>query len=219
MPLMSELVFIILAKPLANKILVDAQNIGISGGVIVPAEGSLPHSILARLGISRQRREVMVLSTRQDLAHQLLQHLLDHYHFDKPGSGIAFSIPIYSWRDLQEDVHHEEKPEALSDYECLFLIVDRNDGRRGVQLANEIGVQGATLIHGRGTAPVHEDLGIEPQKDIVLFLVKRPQLAQVRDHLTQHLDLAEEGAGIVFSLPVSQVTGLSPVHLKEVASA
>ena len=69
-----------------------------------------------------------------------------------------------------------------SEYVALYVIVDRHLGHRAVEIAQANGAKGATLVHGRGSGEkvksILLNMNIEPEKDIVIMLVKKPLKVQ-----------------------------------------
>ena len=93
---------------------------------------------------------------------------------------------------------------------CLFAVVDRGKGEAvSAELRRRrILTQLVLLGHGTASAEVMDLLGLdEPEKDVVLILVPAAGRQPVMKAI------CAEGAGIghalAFSLPVSDVTGLS----------
>ena len=67
--------------------------------------------------------------------------------------------------------------------DLIVTIVGRGENTKIVKAARAAGAQGATIIPGRGTG-VHEQrkllgIAIEPEKDVVLIVVKREISEQV----------------------------------------
>lgn len=51
-------------------------------------------------------------------------------------------------------------------------------------------------------------MNIEPEKDIVIMLVKKDLVEKIRDAIYEQMNLIEENKGIIYSLPVMEVRGL-----------
>ncbi len=49
---------------------------------------------------------------------------------------------------------------------------------------------------------------IEPEKDIVLILIKKELEETIKGKIYNEMELEKEGRGIIYSLPVNQVSGL-----------
>ncbi|WP_276881718.1 transcriptional regulator [Anaerococcus tetradius] len=99
------------------------------------------------------------------------------------------------------------------EYVCLYVIVDRHLGQKAIHIAQANGAGGATLIHGRGFAeniksPIFFNMTIEPEKDIVLMLIKKELEETIKGKIYKEMELEKEGRGIIYSLPVNEVSGL-----------
>lgn len=123
---------------------------------------------------------------------------------DKTNTGIAFTSPL--------DYKGEDDLNFDIDYVALYVIVDRHEGQKAVHIAQENGARGATLVHGRGSAKevksILLNMNIEPEKDIVIMLVKKDLVEKIRDAIYDQMNLIEENKGIIYSLPVMEVRGL-----------
>jgi nitrogen regulatory protein PII len=77
---------------------------------------------------------------------------------------------------------------------------------------NEAGAKGGTIIHARGTGEYEIEkifsMEIEPEKDIVLIIVKEELTEAVVNSIRDKLDIEKEGAGIIFVQEVDQAYGL-----------
>lgn len=58
--------------------------------------GTADSDILDYLGLGETEKDVVLLCIRRSAADGFLQELSAHLHLDRPGSGIAFSIPLSS---------------------------------------------------------------------------------------------------------------------------
>ena len=70
----------------------------------------------------------------------------------------------------------------------------------------------ATVVHGRGSGiqkkSVFLNMTIEPEKDIVIMLIKKEISEKVKSAIYDAMNLDENSKGILFSLPVTDVRGL-----------
>lgn len=120
----------------------------------------------------------------------------------KTNTAIAFTSPL----------DYEGEEELNFEYVALYVIVDRHAGQEAVRIAQENGARGATFIHGRGSAKevksILLNMNIEPEKDIVVMLVKKDLVKQIKAAIIDGMDLEQENKGIIYSLPVMDVRGL-----------
>ena len=85
--------------------------------------------------------------------------------------------------------------------------------RKAIHIAQEHGASGATVIHGIGSGETVKSklflsMNIEPEKDLVIMLVKKDLAPKIRQEIYEQMDLENEGRGIIYSLPVDHVAGL-----------
>ena len=97
-------------------------------------------------------------------------------------------------------------------HEVIFCIVNAGFLDAVMDAAREFGAKGGTVLHARGTAnPEAEKLfniTVQPEKELVLILVKTEQKDDILKNLYKKVGLKTPGYGIAFSLPVSDVVGI-----------
>lgn len=103
------------------------------------------------------------------------------------------------------------------DFNLIITIVHRGFSDPVINIAKSAGAEGATILTGRGTS-IHETdvvLGvqIQPEKEIILILVKKNLRRKIMKAITTHAGLSSEGRGLCFSIPVDEVAGIS--HLMQ----
>ncbi len=95
---------------------------------------------------------------------------------------------------------------------CLIVtIVYPGYSADVINASKKAGADGATILSGRGTS-VNEQtvlLGvpIQPEKEMVLTLVKKSLRKNVMKEIVKTCNLNTEGKGITFSLPVDEISG------------
>lgn len=97
-------------------------------------------------------------------------------------------------------------------YEMIMCIVNSGFSSSVMDAARNEGATGGTIIHGRGTANAEAEeffhITIQPEKDIVIMLVKKEIKDSVLHSIYQHIGLKTAGQGIAFSIPVNDAVGL-----------
>lgn len=101
-------------------------------------------------------------------------------------------------------------------YELIVSIIGRGHADYIIDATREAGATGGTIIHGRGTVDKVSDssfmgISIQPEKDIVLTLVKSSIKKKVMTAISENLDITGQGHGITFSLPVSHAVGIREI--------
>lgn len=98
-------------------------------------------------------------------------------------------------------------------YEVVFCIVNAGYSPLVMDSARQAGAQGGTVIHARGTANKQAEsyfnIPIQPEKEIVMILVPASIKDAVLHALYRNVGLNTAGQGIAFSVPATQVVGLS----------
>lgn len=100
------------------------------------------------------------------------------------------------------------------EYDMIVAIIARGFADYVVSAAREAGATGATIIYGRGTAEADQQvmgISLQPEREVVLILVKKTMRRKIMQEIADKTSLMEEGRGLCFSLPVSQVYGLKRV--------
>ena len=102
----------------------------------------------------------------------------------------------------------------MAKYEVVFCIVNEGFSDAVMESARESGVTGGTVLNARGTANPQAErffgLTIEPNKDIVMILIKSDIKETVLHNLYRDVGLKTACQGIAFTLPVNDVVGLTP---------
>jgi nitrogen regulatory protein P-II 1 len=100
-------------------------------------------------------------------------------------------------------------------HDLIVTIVKRGFAECIVQASKKAGSEGATIIYGRGTG-IHEQktllgIPIEPEKEIILTIIKADHTEQVLEAIIKAGKLEHPGTGIAFVLELKRVVGV--VHL------
>ncbi|MDE7164674.1 MAG: P-II family nitrogen regulator [Clostridiales bacterium] len=97
--------------------------------------------------------------------------------------------------------------------ELIVCIVNTGFTDVVMDAAKEVGARGGTVIHGRGTANKEAEeffhISIQPDKEMVMILVPSEIKDAVLHAVYGAAGLKTAGQGIAFSLPVTNVVGIS----------
>ncbi len=97
-------------------------------------------------------------------------------------------------------------------HEVILCIVNSGFSDVVMEAAREFGASGGTVINARGTASLEAEklfnVTVQPEKEIVMILVKKEIRDDVLHALYQKVGLDTPGQGIAFCLPVTDVTGI-----------
>ena len=100
-----------------------------------------------------------------------------------------------------------------NEFEFILCIVNSGFSDSVMAAARECGARGGTVINARGTAREDAEktfgIVIEPEKEIVIILVKKDIKEAILHAIYKEAGLKTPGQGIAFSLPVDEVIGIS----------
>lgn len=105
------------------------------------------------------------------------------------------------------------------DASLIVSIVRKGWGSSVLQASVKAGARGGTVLHGRGVG-VHEKdtifgMSIEPEKEIVLTMVRADQVDAILDEIVRAAELDAAGRGMAFVLPVHKIVGVADSLLLE----
>jgi nitrogen regulatory protein PII len=98
-------------------------------------------------------------------------------------------------------------------YDLIITIVNKGKSETVVEASRKAGAEGGTILFGRGTG-IHEQaklfgITIEPEKELVLTLIRRDLSAKVLEAIVSAAHLDKPGKGIAFVLEVERVAGIN----------
>lgn len=193
---------VILPRGLGSDFMKVLQDDGAKAISCIYGYGSANDEISNMLHVDKIKKEIVMAILDDESVKKILDNLSEK--LNKTNTGIAFTSPL--------DYKGEDDLNFDIDYVALYVIVDRHEGQKAVHIAQENGARGATLVHGRGSAKevksILLNMNIEPEKDIVIMLVKKDLVEKIRDAIYEQMNLIEENKGIIYSLPVMEVRGL-----------
>lgn len=210
---------VIVKYGLGSKVISIAKKCGIFGGTIITGKGTAKKSLLSFFELADSRKEIVLVLANFHHECTFLANICKELRFDKPNSGIAFSIPTknvmatsYGADSKIKEDSIEREGVNLNLYDAIFVIVDRGDGNAVVEAANEGGAKGATIINARGSG-IHEtaklfSFEIEPEKEVVLILIEKKLTKQVCASIKEKTRIEDPGKGIMFVQGVSEAFGL-----------
>ena len=91
-----DLVFIIVPHGLAEKVTATTQENGVPINLVCPGRGTATSGILEMFGLGATDKDVILSFVRSARVSELLKNLSDELDFDRPGNGVAFSVPFQS---------------------------------------------------------------------------------------------------------------------------
>lgn len=216
--LIYDLNIFIVNDGMGSKILALGKELGISGGTILYGRGTLRSPFLKFFELDKSSKEIVLIISNRSLADCFLKEAYKKFKFHKANNGICFSISICDIIGMQSTVGQVIDLEKCGEgsmnlYNSIFVIVDRGNGEKVVDVANEAGARGATIINARGSG-IHEKakifaIEIEPEKEIVLILIEEELTDKVCTSIRDNLEIDKAGKGVMFVNKVSKAYGLN----------
>ena len=198
--------------------------------IVTHGQGMVDSNTLDYLGFGENKKSIMISLLSAERTKHIFSVLSETMDLRKAGKGIAFSVPISSMsrflssiveldstRNSQTLKEDEPNMPAEYPYELIISIITKGHFPEVKAAASAAGARGGTLIHalGLGGEEAQKFLGIsiQPEKDIILIVVKREEKAKVMKAIADVAGINTQGKGIIFSLPVDSALGLSQVEL------
>ena len=199
---MKELLRVILARGKGSDFMNLLAKNGASAITCFYGYGLSNGHIENMLHIDKIKKEIVMAILDEEDAKVLLREL--NKEINKTNTAIAFTTPL--------EYRIEDEDKMNLEYVALYVIVDRHEGQKAVQIAQENGARGASLVHGRGSAKevksILFNMNIEEEKDLVIMLVKTELADQIKNAIYEQMQLKDENKGIIYTLPVIEVRGL-----------
>ncbi|MCZ0716768.1 P-II family nitrogen regulator [Aerococcus kribbianus] len=196
-----------------SKMLTASKEGGSTGGIVIRAQGTLSNKIMNMLGLHDRKKEMFFTLIPKDMEDKMHHYLDERMNMSKKGHGVLFSLDTSSViGNHGQDYEYEESESNMTGHQLIVTIVDREFGDDVVQASREAGAHGATILHGRGTGTGEFsklfNAHIEPEKEVVVMVVDGDKCKQISDKIVEELDIRAQGKGLLFSVNVSQATGL-----------
>lgn len=197
---------------------------GITCNFLSLAKGTASSKILDYLGIGETLKEVLFSTMTLEHSKVLLEKISKETDINKPGEGIAFTIPISSvcgmasakYLQGNNPIYGGEHMECKFDNDLIVAIVERGHSDEVMDAAKSAKAAGGTVLKARGTgfkeAEKFFGITIQPEKEIVLILTTGEYRPKIMEAISTKAGLQSRARTIMFSLPVNDIAGL-PVQI------
>jgi hypothetical protein len=223
-----RLIFFIVDWSKANLISAVFDEEKVRFHFISKGKGTASSDILDLLGIGAENKAVVICLEQEVLASVLIKEVRKKLNFNSPGAGIAFAVPLSGintpmLKVFKESVNKNEKiasekqgetPMTLEiKHDLIIAIINQGYSDEFMTVAREAGATGGTVINARGLA--HEGavrffgVSVQDEKEIVIILTSREKKIPIMQAVSLNCGMTSKAEGIVFSLPVDMVQGLS----------
>ena len=97
---------------------------------------------------------------------------------------------------------------------AVYIIVNAGFAEDVVEMAREAGAKGATIIHARGTGPVHHEImgiTVDAEKEMILSLVDADTADRILFIIKEKAGIKTPANGICFISPVDHAIAVNKV--------
>lgn len=189
-------------------------------------EGTATSEMTDILGLGGAGKSITLCMLPRPVARRLLQEYTTRLRLDRPGSGVAFTLPLSgisnpAMRLLTDEVREalkqtmEKEVEHLTEnatHHLILAAVNQGFSEDVMEAAREAGAGGGTVIHARrmGLEETVKFWGIsvQPEKELVVILADKGKKMDIMKAIGQRCGIHSPAGGIVLSLPVDAVAGM-----------
>ena len=197
--------------------------------------GTATSEFYEALGFNDSKKQVVFAILRKDRWSELAKNLEKRFAVSPYARGISFfvslgsvsGVSVYKMLANKQQVDYtikrKQRKEALAmstvtnaikkEYVAIFAVVNSGFTDLVMNAARANGARGGTIINARGTGnkEIEKFFGvvITPEKEIVVILVPSEICDSVITAINKEAGIDTKGQGIIFSLPVDDVAGLS----------
>lgn len=200
-----------------SSVLKHAKQSGALGGSILLGRGTVNSTLLHLLELADNRKAIVWILAQARSAINIMTKTAEKFNFAKANKGIAFSIPISNLFGTTSSIgvgtHCQiQEEDIMTSHQAIIAIIEKGHAERVVEAARKVGAYGATIINARGSG-IHEEyklfaIEIEPEKEIVLMIVKSEQVDSVCKQIIKDTQIDEPGRGVLFTQPINHSYGI-----------
>ena len=190
-------------------------------------QGTAPSEIMDIFGLSGTARLITVVILPKCRVKEVFDRLGQKMAFRRKGGGVAVTLPVTGLqnsmlrmlnREIEERIPKElEGDEAQmrekSAYSVIWVSVSGGYSDDVVDAARKAGARGGTVIKGRrrGSADAARYLGLSMQEEqeFVMIIVRNERKTEVMTAISKACGIKTDAHGVVVSLPVDDVMGLT----------
>lgn len=206
------LLTIIVNRGKSKKVLHSAKKIGITRANVILGEGMAGNHILKILAMNETAKEVLLFIIREEREINILNYFTNEFHFDKPNTGIAFTMPI-----IPPILDQPQKYTKQTAYVNVITIIKESLAEEFVDFVQSNDYIGGTICKAKGTANIFNPLlqtKAQSTKALIMMITAYDKLDKLMDLIVEKYNIHEENTGIVAVLPVNQASGLPNIEIE-----
>ena len=183
--------------------------------------GTASSEMLDYFGMESREKIVIFTVVTQESWRRVKRQMEEKLNIDVPGTGISCIVPVSSvgggkaFRYLlagQAYIKEEETELKNTEYELIIVISNYGYNNLVMDAAREAGAGGGTVVHSRGTGreKAEKFLGVTlaEEKEMTFIVTRSEKKNDIMKAIMEKAGLESKAKSILFSLPVTETTGL-----------
>ncbi len=190
------------------------------------AKGTAPSEMMDILGVGNPDKHMLFSFLPTAFANKMLRTIYRKLTFGVPGSGIAFTVPIDSGSGVMvqllqhldggsiENLERKDD-DQMAEYKHSLILAAVNNGysEELMTVARAYGARGGTVIHSRAIgdekAVSFWGVTLHEEKEIVMIIADQRSKMRIMQAISENCGMNSPAKGVVLSLPIDKVMGLS----------
>lgn len=194
---------------------------GVYSSFAMPASGTAPSDMLTLLGLGNTKKDIILCTLRESSAATVFRRLIDECRLDKPGHGIAFTIPLtsilygrgffdlgdfeYGGKDMNEQT-------TAFRHDLILISVKSGFSDDAMSAARSVYPVGGTIVKGRETGLKEGEkffgVEIQPERELVVILTERERTQDILHAIMDKAGPDSKADAFAVALPVRDTAGL-----------
>lgn len=221
------LLYFISTPKLAHKALEMFEEEKVPFQYHIRAQGTASSEMMDLLGLGGVEKNILLSMLPKPLADRMLCKLRKQFYLGRPGSGIAFTIPLSganariihmlenmeNGKEQATAVYKREEPDmSESNYALIMVMVNQGYSEDVMDAARPAGASGGTVFHSRrvgsGEALKFWGISVQEEREIVMVLAKAEDKLAIMKAIGEKCGMKSPAHGVVMSIPVDGVVGM-----------
>lgn len=173
----------ILNHNVGHQFVKEAMQLGLSGGLVTPANGLIGSPILNLLSIRHDKRDLVMLFEKESILLPNIKRLVEKFKMTLPNHGIVFIMDTRFKLRRDLPLENNDWNEVDSDYQLVFMSFKHGKASEVIEKIHQVSTAGATIFTGKGEHKIEQQqmmgLKFSPQKDVIMSVVESEQVPDV----------------------------------------
>ncbi len=189
--------------------------------------GTATSEMLDLLGIGSSDKGILISVMPKNFADKMLSKLYTELRLGVPGNGVGFTLPLsgansHILKMIQQ--HSEDNMDAIVRKENIIMfdeikniliavVANRGYSEEVMTAAKAAGARGGTIVHarrmGKEEAMSFWGFSLQEEKEMILIIANNETKMPIMHAISEKCGIRSEAQGIVMSLPIDTVIGLT----------